>query len=256
MRIRLVARPLHFGLVVSLACAGLPATTARAQVIYRCTDHGKVLYTTVPCDAGTVVVAPHQKPDSSVDAAVVAPRSPVESPAPSRDIVAPAVVPAPPPARSAAVARGARRAAGGAIGGVTLDAAALDRACRAGERRACEVRACLDTADMGACARAEGRLAGATWRELSRITHTLVDAPPAADGSTPREIALTIECVPGGLMRTVHVRPDLPAAFVRDGDAIAGMQASRPTRKPPTRFATIDAAAAFVCANAEATQPF
>ncbi|MBL8141299.1 MAG: DUF4124 domain-containing protein, partial [Acidobacteria bacterium] len=71
-----MARPFHLGLVVSLACAGLPATTVRAQVIYRCTDHGKVLYTTVPCDAGTVVVAPHLKPDSPVDAAVAAPRSP------------------------------------------------------------------------------------------------------------------------------------------------------------------------------------
>lgn len=237
-------------LALTLAVTGLQlaASAAGAQTIYRCSAEGRILYTTVPCDDGTVVVAPHLKPSrASVATAAAAAPAADES-------VAAAAPPAPAVRTLPRRANETLRSVRATPRGLTFDAGALERACRDGERRACDLRGCLETNDAGACARAEGRLAGATWRELSRITQTLPAGDAGPGAPVRRETAVTIECLPGRLMRTVHVRPDLSAMVGRGGDTL---DADRPAGRAPgqvQRFGTIDEAAAFVCSTLAASR--
>lgn len=91
---------------------------------------------------------------------------------------------------------------------------------------------------------------GITWREQSRMQHTITNGQQLSGkyARYPTETEVFIECLPSRLLRSVYIRKDLDAVFLRDGDMVLRPEnIYRRVREYGSRFSTIDDAATAAC---------
>lgn len=106
--------------------------------------------------------------------------------------------------------------------------------------------------DTNACVTLNIAGPGVTWREKYRMQHTITNSQQLSGKYSryPTETEVFIECLPSRLHRSVHIRKDLDAVFLRDGDMVQRPENNyRSVREYGSRFSTIDEAAKAACSK-------
>lgn len=189
---------------------------AQAQKLYKCEKDGKVIFSNTPC-SGT--------PDS------------LQSSSPIQSTVTTLAGPGPgrifSPDDKELLAR------------IQRDYDGLMARCAEGDQEVCALLDCVLKADRSACARAEGRLAGNGWREVSRKAHRRQRQDPKLGTVTDREVEIVVECLPAHVERSVYWMDG--GAYLRDGDKVKDAATGKELRKPGSRFKSFEEAARSAC---------
>jgi hypothetical protein len=109
-----------------------------------------------------------------------------------------------------------------------------------------------NSGDTSACASLNIAGPGVIWREQYRTQHTITNGQQLSGkyARYPTETEVIIECLPSRLLRSVHIRKDIDAIFLRDGDMVLRPENNyRRVREYGSRFSTIDEAAKAACSG-------
>jgi hypothetical protein len=212
------ARPrVPFGILPIIIAAILWPAAAHAQKLYKCQKDGKVFFSNTPCTGA---------------AGSVQSSSPLQSP------VTTLAGPAPGKAVSADDKELLAR--------IQRDYADLTAKCEAGDQQVCDLLACVLKADRAACARAEGRMSGNGWRELSRRENRLPRADSELGTVYDKELEIVVQCVPGAAIHRVYWRGE-GSVYLRNGIRVMNPFTGKEEREPGSRYPTVDEAAEAAC---------
>ncbi len=123
---------------------------------------------------------------------------------------------------------------------------------KAGTDETEEVYEKCETGDLEACRLLNIARPGDTWREVSRTNKNIISGGQLSGkyARYPVETRVTIECLPSRWLRTIYIRKDINAVFLRDGDLVASPENNYvPTRQYGSRFSTMEEAARAACGS-------
>lgn len=200
-----------------IALALLIPAPAAAQKLYKCQKDGKVFFSNTPCTGTAGSVQSSSPLQSSVTT--------LAGPAPGRAYS---------PDDQELLAR------------IQKELPELTARCEAGDQQVCALLDCVLKADRAACARAEGRLAGRGWREVSRKENRVKEQDGGGGERTYKELEIAVECQKLKDVRSVYWR-DEGWVYLRDGPKVTDPATGRTGREPGSRFTSIEAAAEAAC---------
>jgi len=128
------------------------------------------------------------------------------------------------------------------LAAIQKDHPALSARCAGGDQAVCDLLDCVLKTDRSACARAEGRMSGAGWREVYRREHKARPSEGKSGTFTGRQVEFIIECLPGYGRHSVFWRGE-GEIYLKGAGGGGG------TGKPAVKYPSVEDAAQAACAQ-------